>query len=68
MGRRETVWGARHIKEEEEIKRIMKEYTEQFGVQITKLEASAIAAMRSQEMFWNHKKAKEAISKLRGIE
>ena len=67
MGRKDTVWGARHVKEEEEIKRII-QYYESIGINnVTKLEASAVQAMRSQDVFWNQKKAKDAVARLRGI-
>ena len=67
MGRKETVWGARHVKEEEEIKRIIQYYQEIGITNVNKLEASAIQAMRSQDVFWNQKKAKDAIARLRGV-
>lgn len=67
MGRKDTVWGARHVREEEEIKRII-QYYESIGINnVTKLEASAVQAMRSQDVFWNQKKAKDAVARLRGI-
>ena len=67
MTRKDTVWGARHILEEEEIQRIIQYYQEELAIRITKLEASAIQAVRSSELIWNRQKAKKLISNLRGI-
>lgn len=67
MGRKETVWGARHIREDEEIKRIIEYYNKTFNIDLTILEASAIIAERSKSMFWNNKQAKEIIMRLRGL-
>ena len=67
MTRKDTVWGARHKIEEDEILRIIMHYKNSYNIEITKLEASAIQALRSQEIFWNDKKAKEVITRLRGI-
>lgn len=67
MGRKETVWGARHISEDVEIKRTIDSYKELLKIDITKLEASAIVASRSQSVFWDQKKAREILSKLRGM-
>lgn len=68
MTRKNTVWGARHISEEEEIYRIIESYKNSMNTEITKLEASAIQAQRSREIFWNNDKAKKFLMKLRGIE
>ena len=67
MGRKETIWGARHTSEQKEIERIIKNYKEQYNISLTILEASAIQAERSMEMFWTDKKAKDSIKKLRGV-
>lgn len=67
MSRKDTVWGARHKIEEEEIERIVEYYSNSLGTSITKLEASAIQAMRSQDITWNDSKAKKALARLRGI-
>ena len=67
-GRKETIWGARHINEEQEINRLISEYNKQLGVKINKLEASAIQAERSKNVQFNLDEAKEIIRKLRGVE
>jgi len=67
MGRKETVWGARHIAEAEEIKRIINEYNKLFNIQITKLEASAILAERSKSVFWDKNEARKILERLRGL-
>ena len=67
MGRKETIWGARHTSEQKEIERIIQNYKEQYNIDLTILEASAIQAERSMDMFWPDKKARDAIKRLRGI-
>lgn len=66
MSRKDTVWGHKHRDEDAEIKRII-EYYGQFGISITKLEASAILAERSKDVFWTEKKARDVLLKLRGL-
>jgi len=67
MTRKNTVWGARHVLEDKEIKRIINYYKKEFGISLTKLEASAIQSIRSKEIFWSEKKAKEVLIELRKI-
>jgi len=67
MTRKDTIWGARHKSEGEEISRIMEYYRANFNINVTILEASAILAERSKDTFWNEKKAREIIAKLRGL-
>ncbi|MFX1312075.1 MAG: hypothetical protein ACFFHD_05640 [Promethearchaeota archaeon] len=67
MSRKETVWGARHISEEVEIKRILEYYEKQFNISLTKLEASAVLAERSRNIFWSDKEAIEFVRRLRGL-
>lgn len=67
MSRKDTVWGARHRFEEEEIERILKYYEKVLGIRITKLEASAILAKRSNLTFLSDVAAKKLIRELRGI-
>jgi hypothetical protein len=67
MSRKNTVYGARHIKEEEEINRIMEYYENDLKLSITKLEASALQAMRSVDAYWSTEKAKKALMRLRGF-
>ena len=67
MSRKDTVWGARHKEEELEIERIIDYYRDTLNIEITKIEASAIQAIRSRDVIWNSKKAKDVISSLRGI-
>lgn len=68
MARKNTVWGARHVIEEEEIRRIIEYYQKTLGINITKLEASAIQAERSMDVMWTDKKAREILMNLRGIQ
>lgn len=68
MSRKDTIHGAFHKDLGEEIERIKKYYEEEFGIGVNKLEASEIAAMRSQDVFWNKEKAKKALSRIRGLE
>jgi hypothetical protein len=51
----------------EEGERIQKLCKELLNVEITWMEATAIAALRSQTTFWDGNKLKEVISKLRGL-
>jgi len=67
MARKNTVWGARHLMEEQEIKRIIEEYQRLFDITITKLEASAILAERSKDVFWSESKARDMIKRMRGL-
>ena len=67
MTRKNTVWGARHILEEDEIKRTIEYYENNFSINITILEASAIIAARSQNIHWTDKKAMDALRSLRGV-
>lgn len=67
MARKNTVWGARHTLEEEEIKRTIEYYENSFNISITKLEASAIVAARSFSFHWSDKKAMDELRKLRGV-
>lgn len=67
MGRKETVWGARHIKEEEEIRRIIEYFESNLNIRITKIEASAAIAARSQNLFWSDNDALKFIRSIRGI-
>ncbi len=67
MARKDTVWGARHFLEEQEIKRIVEEYKKMWDIEITKLEASAILAQRSKNAYWTAKTAKDFIGKMRGL-
>lgn len=67
MARKNTIWGARHVDEDKEIKRIIEYYRKQFSIDITILEASAILAERSKSIFWNDKQARDIIMKLRGL-
>ncbi len=52
---------------EEEARRIIRLYKEQLDINITYVEATAIAAERSLNNFWTDKKLKEVLSRLRGI-
>lgn len=67
MTSKDTIRTHRHISEVNEVNRIIDNYQNQFNIKINKLEASAILAMRSQDIFWTDKKAREAIMKIRGI-
>jgi hypothetical protein len=67
-GHKDTVWGARHKIEEEELNRIIKEYDDKLKINITKLEASAIQAFRSKNTFLDLSEAKKMIRRLRGID
>ena len=67
MGRKNTIWGARHKIEGEEINRIIESYKKLYNIDINILEASAVQAERSKDVFWNDKKAMDAIKKLRGV-
>lgn len=51
----------------DEAKRIQKMYNEQLGIEITYVEATAIAAERSLTNFMSDRKLKEILSKLRGL-
>jgi hypothetical protein len=52
---------------EREANRIKEMYKDMLNITITWMEATTIAAMRSTTTFWNEKKLKEEISKLRGL-
>lgn len=67
MARKNTVWGARHSLEQEEIERIINEFQNMLNITITKLEASVILAERSKSVFWNKNKSLDTIKRLRGI-
>jgi uncharacterized ubiquitin-like protein YukD len=66
-GRKDTIYCARDKSEEQEINRIIESYMKTLNIEITKLEASAIQAQRSKEVFWDNKKARDFILKLRGM-
>lgn len=69
IGRKSTVWGARHIDEEKEIERIQKEAAKILGIRdVTKLEASKIVAERSSGIIWDSQRFINELRKLRGIE
>ena len=67
MTRKNTVWGARHSLEEDEIKRTIEYYEDNFSIKVNILEASAIIAARSQDIHWSDKKAMDALRNLRGV-
>lgn len=67
MGRKETVHVARHISEEQEVQRIMEQVKKKYGITITKLEASAILAKKSQRGVLADLEVKDYIKQLRGI-
>lgn len=50
-----------------EAKRIKKLYEDTLDINITWMEATAIAAERSLSTFWTDKKLKEILAKLRGL-
>lgn len=52
---------------EEEAKRIKKLYKEVLNIDITWVEATAIAGERSANAIWNNNKLKEVLAELRGI-
>ena len=52
---------------ENEARRIKKLYKDNLDVDITHVEATAIAAERSISAFWTNQKLKEVLSKLRGL-
>lgn len=61
-----TIHGHYGQRLDQEAKRIKKEYSE-IGIEITWREATDIAAMRSLDVFWDEKKARNILSKLRGL-
>jgi len=65
--RKETVWGARHVNEEKELYRLMEAYKKKLKIDITKIEASAIQALRSSSLVFDLSEAKKVIGNLRGI-
>ena len=67
MGRKNTIWGARHIDEEREIIRLQKLSKEKYGINLTKLEASSIMAKKSQRGALNDNEFKDLVSDLRGM-
>lgn len=67
MSRKDTVWGARHKAEDEEIKRIIDRVYNDFNVSITKLEASYILAQRSQSVIFSKEKLMKWLKESRGI-
>jgi len=67
MGRKDTIYCARHKIEEEEIERIIKYYKETLDREITKLDASVILAKRSRNVLWTDKKAIDEIRSVKGI-
>jgi len=50
-----------------EAKRIKKLYRDTLDIDITWMEATAIAAERSLSTFWSDKKLKDILAKLRGL-
>jgi len=52
---------------EEEARRIKTLYKDSLNMEITWTEATAIAAQRSLENFWNEKRLKDILARLRGI-
>lgn len=52
---------------ETEAKRIKQLYKETLDIDITWMEATAIAAERSLTTFWTDKKLKDILAKLRGL-
>jgi hypothetical protein len=67
MSRKETVWGARHVTELEEIRKIVDYYRNVLNFEITQLEASAVLASKSHDAIWNSKKARDFILSMRGM-
>ena len=67
MSRKDTVWGARHVQEDEELKRITEFYADKLHIIINKLEASAVAAARSKSNVWSDKEARDFLLRLRGM-
>lgn len=65
-GRKETIHGAFHRNLQEEIKRVMEEM-KKFNIEINKLEATAIIAERSNDVFWDKDKALKILRRLRGV-
>ena len=62
-----TVHGSYSDILEEEAKRIKQLYRDSLSIDINWNEATAIAAQRSLENFWDEKKLKQTIAKLRGV-
>lgn len=52
---------------ESEAKRIKQLYKENLNIDITHVEATAIAAERSMSNIWTEKKLKEVLARLRGL-
>jgi hypothetical protein len=52
---------------DEEARRIQKLYKEKLGIEITWMEATSIAAMRSAANLFDHNKLKSLIAQLRGL-
>lgn len=67
MGRKNTIWGARHIDEGKEISRLQDLSRKKYGIQLTKIEASAIMARKSQRGSLNDSEFKELVGDLRGM-
>lgn len=66
MGRRDTVWVARHKIEEEEVKRLQGLVEKNCKVKVTKLEASAILARKSKLAAMRNKDIVNFVQELRG--
>lgn len=65
MARSNTVWGARHKEEEQEIERLREEYSRRFKIRLTKLEASAVLARRSKSTSFPANELKKMIEEMR---
>ena len=52
---------------EDEARRIQKLYKDSLNIDVNWNEATAIAAQRSLENFWNEKKLRETIARIRGV-
>lgn len=52
---------------EDEVKRIQKLYQEKLNIEITWMEATSIAGLRSSANLFDYKKLKEILAQLRGL-
>lgn len=63
---RKTIHGHYGSKLDEEARRIQKKY-EEMGIKISWREATDIAGYRSLDAYWDEKKARQILAKLRGV-
>lgn len=52
---------------EEEVRRLQKLYKEKLNIDITWMEATSIAGLRSSANLFDHKKLKQLLAELRGL-